>query len=153
MASIDELLKPTLRSGDGQHRAIYSTTAGYVTSFFGGPFAAIAMTTLNSWRLRRLATDALPLLAATTLSILIVVLIYRPQLLGLADFGLSGTLSRLLLRAYALALFGGAYLLHIRYYRNMEIMSLQSPNGWIAGAGCGVLGAALTATLVWSLGR
>jgi hypothetical protein len=151
LSSLDELLKPTLEAGDGQQRAIYSTTAGYMTAFFGGPFAAIALTTLNSMRLKRLAADAWLLLGATLLSVLVTILLYRPQLLGQPDFALSDNMLRLLLRAYALGVFGAGYYVHKRYYRNMEVMGLQPPQAWAAGLGCIVVGVGVVAGLVWSL--
>lgn len=147
MTSVDELLKPTLETGAVGRTAIYSTTAGFTTAFFGGPFAAVALTAINSWRLRRLRMDVWPLLAAAALSVLAIWLIESPARFGQPDLELGATGQRLLQRAFSLGLFGLFWLLHRRYYRNMMVMGIEPPNGWVVGLGCAVFGVLLSATL------
>ena len=153
VAPVDDLLKPTLDTGTVGQATIYSTTAGFATSFFGGPFAAITLTGINAWRLRRLAADALPLLGATALSVLVVLFIANPAWFGQPDLEFSRSATRLLHRAYALGLFGAFWLLHRRFYRGMAIMGLEAPNGWIIGIACVLLGVLMTSTLIWAAAR
>jgi peptidoglycan hydrolase-like protein with peptidoglycan-binding domain len=54
----EDLLQPTL-TGAAPAAAPYSVQTTFLTGFFGGPFAALAILAMNSFRLRRLARDAL----------------------------------------------------------------------------------------------
>src|SRR5262245_61137626 len=58
--SREELLRPSLKDV-AVASAPYSVQTVFLTSFLGGPFAAIAILGVNSWRLQRLKQDLLPL--------------------------------------------------------------------------------------------
>ena len=51
-------MQPTL-TGTAPAAAPYSVQTTFLTGFFGGPFAALAILAMNSFRLRRIARDAL----------------------------------------------------------------------------------------------
>ena len=57
------LLQPSLQDV-GAARAPYSVKTLFITAFFGGPIAAIAIMTVNAVRLRRLIRDLAPILLA-----------------------------------------------------------------------------------------
>ena len=65
----NDLLRPSIGTVDSPQRPLYSATAGYLTAFFGGPFAATGMAGLNAWRLGRLRTDALALAGGMAIAI------------------------------------------------------------------------------------
>lgn len=144
MSTNDDLLRPSLDNPDTVQNAIYSTTAGYLTAFIGGPFAAITMAGLNSWRLRRLARDALPIISATALSVTLYALFIRPEWFGQVDFDVTMQNARLGARVYALMLFGAFWLLHKRYYRAAGLMGLKSPSPWVGGVACVLVGTLAT---------
>lgn len=147
MTRPDDLLQPSLAQADQAQKATYSSTAGYLTAFIGGPFAAVTMAGLNSWRLRRLGRDALPLVAAVALSAGLSVWLMRPEWLGLAGVEISGTNARFAARVLALLLFGGFWLLHRRYYRGAELLGLERPNPWLGGLACVLVGLAVSLLL------
>lgn len=149
MASTEDLLRPTLGKQATGQPAIYSTTTGYLTAFVGGPFAAIAMAALNSWRLRRLAIDALPLLAATALSVAVFLLFTHPELLGQTGVEFESRTERLWSRLFALIVFSAFWLIHRRYYRGMELLGLTPPNAWAGGIACVLMGTAVTLFIDW----
>src|SRR5688572_15243311 len=144
MTANDDLLRPSIEKTDAAHKAIYSTTTGYLTAFIGGPFAAIAMAAINSGRLRRLARDALPLVAAIAVSVGLYAFLARPEWFGQAGLDLTDRNARLGARVFALLLFGAFWLLHKRYHRGAEIMGLEQPNPWVGGIACVVFGTLAT---------
>jgi hypothetical protein len=137
--SRDELLRPSL-AGAAVAKAPYSVRTAFLTAFFGGPLAAIAITGINSVRLRRWARDLAPLAA--------LVAAYVAFMLALAwtDWGLSFQTSldafagphtvSYLHRLIALALFGVGYAMHRKEQRSADFMGLRRPNGWVAGLAC-----------------
>lgn len=137
--SRDELLRPSL--GDTTiAKAPYSVQTAFLTSFFGGPLAAIAIVAINSVRLQRLLRDLAPLTIALTA--------YSVFMLALAgtEWGMAfrATMKEFageravsyLHRVIALVLFGLGYVLHRKEQRSADLMGLDRPNGWIAGLAC-----------------
>ena len=141
----DELLRPSLQ-GMAAAKAPYSVQTMFVTSFFGGPFAAIAIIGVNSVRLQRLGRDAVPLGLMLGLSILIMA---APQLtawgreaaLHLVNLTGPRALSYVS-RIAALIFFGIGYAMHRSEQRSADFMDLARPNGWIGGLACFAAGLA-----------
>ncbi|MGE0031013.1 MAG: hypothetical protein AB7T20_07835 [Steroidobacteraceae bacterium] len=150
MSEREDLLRPSLQASDSGQKAIYSTTAGYLTAFFGGPFAAIGMGILNSWRLGRIRADALIIVAAIAAALAVFSFLLRPELFGQPELDVTTRNIRLVTRLLALALFGAFWLLHKRYYRGMQLLALAPPNPWPAAIACGSIDLLLTmALLAW----
>jgi hypothetical protein len=142
--NIDDLLTPTLSPGAGQAPSIYSLTASVLTAFFGGPFAVIALTAVNSWRLDQVRRDIpiLSLLATATIGVLF--LLVRADHVPLMPFVELPDDRALLIKAWALAIFGMCALLHQRFQRNMSFSATPRPNPWPAGIGCVLIGIVMT---------
>ena len=146
MADRNELLQPSLGSEASAATSIYSTTTGYLAAFFGGPLGGAAIALTNSWRLKRLGKDW-PL-ALVALALTGGMAWWEQRAGGLAwltsHFGSSG--QRFAVRVVGIAMFAVIYLIHRRYYRNMEMLGITSPSGWIPGIAA-ILGgiAAMTA--------
>jgi hypothetical protein len=136
--SRDELLRPSLQDA-AVPKAPYSVQTVLLTAFIGGPLAAIAITALNSARLRRLR-DVIPLSVALIayLGLMLVLMDgewgtdFRDSLTELAGARGMNYFQRLI----ALALFGLGYLLHRREQRSADVMGLNRPNGYIGGIAC-----------------
>jgi hypothetical protein len=149
--SREGLLQPTLGRNVEPVAAPYSVQATFLTAFFGGPFAAIALTALNSSRLQRLGRDV-PALAACLLGVLLIGwTLQGPEVTAAASIrdwlaaNLGERNHRYVYRFAALLIAGAGYLLHQREQRNTDLLGLARPNGWIAGALCTVAGAAILA--------
>jgi len=97
-----------------------------LTAFFGGPFAVIALTGINSHRLGRDNRDAAWLFLAVVVTLGVLALVYRSDHLFTA-IALEPVPQNILIRAFALLLFGGSYLLHRRYYRSMALVGIDPP--------------------------
>jgi hypothetical protein len=135
----DDLLQPSLAGMEHGTRKIYSTTVGYISSFFGGPIAGALVAAVNSWRLGRMRRDW-PLTLGT---LVVAAAVLLPAPLGifehmLAWLGESGL--RFAWRLAGLAVFGVSYLLHRRYHRGMAVMGVAAPSGWLLGILAIVLG-------------
>lgn len=137
--SRDELLRPSLGTSRIA-KAPYSVRTTFLTAFFGGPFAAVAITAINSIRLQRVGRDALPLAA-----VLVAYWSFLAALM-LTDWGASLLASMqafagkqaysYLDRLIAMAAFGFGYMLHRKEQRSTDFMDLPRPNGWIVGIAC-----------------
>jgi hypothetical protein len=146
MESRDDLLQPSLTADRADATAIYSATAGYVTSFLGGPVAALAFAAVNSRRLGRLRADAPLLIAGLVL------------FLGAMWWVLTGPYHAEIgnrhlntgVRGAGLLYFGAIYLLHRRHYRAMEMMGIESPKAWGIGIACVLAGVACTILITLS---
>jgi hypothetical protein len=145
--NINDLLQPSLDSEAGRETSIYSTTTGYMSAFFGGPLAAAGIALMNSHRLKRLGTDwPLSLLAlALTVGILWWEVRGGGQSWLIAHLGRRGP--SLVTSFAGLIAFGVIYAVHRKYYRNMELLGLKAPSGWIPGIAAIVLGSAAWAAL------
>jgi len=141
--SRDELLRPSL--GDAvAARAPYSVRTTFLTAFFGGPLAALAIIVLNSVRLRRWLPD-LPVLGVVLAGFIAFVLaLYWTEWGG----GLRAYLQAIageraltyLFRLIALGFFGLGYALHRKEQRSADLIGMARPNGWIGGIACGIGG-------------
>jgi hypothetical protein len=140
MESRDDLLQPSLTAERTDATAIYSAMAGYVTSFIGGPVAALAFAAVNSRRLGRLRADASLLVAGLVLFVGgMWWLLTGPYQGEIHPRHLSTGV-----RGAGLLYFGAIYLLHRRHYRAMELVGIQAPNGWGVGIACVIAGVAST---------
>ena len=142
MSSRDDLLTPSLQDAGGEFRQIHSTSTLFCCAFFGGPFGVIAMSAWNSVLLRR-KMDAIPLALALVLSIAFFIMLYGRGLPGMQIQDGDEGLSRVVLRVFALALFGAFWWLHRRFYRALAVSSIPSPSGILPGILFIVLGVAL----------
>lgn len=156
-SSRESLLQPSLGDADPPPAAPYSVQTSFLSGFFGGPFAAIGMLAINSFRLRRVARDT-PVWIAILASVLIGAwALYHtaPGADALARFNEqfgAGSL-RYAYRIIALLIVGMGYLLHRREQRNSDLLGLPRPNGWIPGIICTVGGIALLTVLKATLAR
>lgn len=152
-ASPEHLLRPSLDAEDARPVAIYSDTALFLTTFFGGAIALVCLALVNSRRLGRLGRD-LPwgVLAVAATILLYVVLLKTPQGQELvAQHGKSAV--RLAAQAFSLLLFGGVYLLHRPFHRSMTIMGVESPSPWKAALTCIAFGYCMSFLLIyWLMG-
>ena len=144
-------MQPTL-TGTAPAAAPYSVQTTFLTGFFGGPFAALAILAMNSFRLRRVSRDALvwgALLVALAIGGWLLfhsaagaeLRSWSTSQFGSRAGGLSG-------RALGLAIVGVGYLLHRREQVNADLMGLKRPNGWIGGIGCIVIGMAVSVAFI-----
>jgi hypothetical protein len=152
--SREGLLQPTLGQDAQPAAAPYSVQATFFTAFFGGPFAALALIAVNSSRLKRLGRD-LPALAACLMAVVLLGWVLQGSGLAAAaplrdwlDANVGERNYRYVYRFLALLIVGIGYLLHRREQRNTDLLGLARPNGWIAGAICGVGGAAVLAAFI-----
>ena len=139
MESRDDLLQPSLTDDRVDATAIYSATAGYVCSFFGGPVAAVAFAGVNSRRLGRLHVDAPWLIGGLALFAVALWWAFMGRYPDTIQPWVKENL-RIAVRGLGLLYFGAIYLLHRRHYRAMTMMGIESPNGWGVGFACGAIG-------------
>ncbi|MCW5621944.1 MAG: hypothetical protein KIS79_12635 [Burkholderiales bacterium] len=144
----EDLLRPSLSGGDSPVSAPYSMQTTFLTGFFGGPFAAIAIFAINSFRLRRISRD-LPVGIGMLLVVLLGMwVLHRTAPGGAALAWLEASLGsrsiRFVHQMAGLLIVGAAYLLHRREQRNSDLLGLKRPNGWVAGIACILLGTALS---------
>jgi hypothetical protein len=137
----ENLLRPTLGGAGATRSSIYSTTTGYLAAFFGGPVAAAVVALVNSRRLGRLSRDW-PF-AALAIGAQLAFIQWQ-----LGDGPARGetpdaTIQRLMQRLLGVAFFALAFLLHRRYFRNMDVAGIKAPSGWMLGAGAIVAGLAV----------
>jgi hypothetical protein len=140
--SRDELLQPSLQ-GAAVPRAPYSVQTAFLTAFFGGPLAAIAITVLNSVRLRRfrdLAPLSIALIAYLGFELASMSTAWGLQFRSGVNELAGARGMTFFHRLIALGLFGIGYALHRREQRSADVMDLERPNGWIAGLACGAGG-------------
>lgn len=138
----DSLLQPTL-GHDSPATSIYSATTGYFVSFAGGPLAGAAVALANAYRLKRLGSD-------WPLGLIAIAMTAIP--LGWLSRGGSQWISSRLgagmtgvgFRMLGLAFFALVYQWHRRYYRNMAILGLKPPAGWVIGIAAVIAGLAGT---------
>ena len=134
----EDLLRPLL-GGVDKGVSLYPVMTGYLAAFLGGPVAAAFVALLNSARLRRLKRDW-PI-AVLALAVEAAYLQWRASggIARLQAFT-GGIPEWLPHRLLALAFFALLYAAHRTYYRNMAIVGMKSPNGWLAGIGAIVVG-------------
>jgi hypothetical protein len=146
---LDELLRPSLTAGAaGETAAIYSPTALFLSAFFAGPFAAIAVASLNARRSGRTRRDLPYLSLALAASVVLLVVLFRPGAdWSVADLSPERS-ARLFWRAFALLLALCVYLLHRRNYRTMAMVGMDPPKPWPQVILCCVLGVMLQVAIV-----
>lgn len=138
-----DLLQPSLTGARAEPVSLYSLHAAFFTSFFGGPFAALAIFGINSQRLGRLGRDV-PLYAAC--AVVFFLLLWWQHRLGgnellVERFGRSGP--QFVFRLAGLACFAAGWLAHRSYHRNAAVMGLSPPRGFVTGVVCVAIGVVL----------
>ncbi|HZF16766.1 MAG TPA: hypothetical protein VE046_12575 [Steroidobacteraceae bacterium] len=139
MDSNEDLLRPSL-SGERPAAPIFSTRAQFLTAFFGGGFAALAIGTANSFRLGRLGRD-LPVvlaLAAAYFGYLYSLVATPLGRSAVAFLGLRPT--SVPVRLGGLAVFAILYLLHRTALRSAALTGEPPANPWITAIACMVAG-------------
>jgi hypothetical protein len=129
----NHLLQPSLSKNDGNSIRIYSEATGYVSAIFGGAIATSLISLLNSYRIGRLRKDWPLGIAAIiyTVAIFKWKLQFDGQEWFTIHFG-KGSF-QVLETVLGFGFFGVGYLLHRKYYRNMQILGLKAASGWIPG--------------------
>ena len=146
------LLRPSLHADAGQPRAApYSSTTGFLSAFFGGPFALLGITALNVHRAGRWKADVAWWVAGVILALSWFLLLPRASFFPVVNTALVEALGRgawrYADRAFSLGLFGVAYWRHRSLDRAADLFGLRRPNGWIAGVGAIVLGTLASALM------
>jgi len=151
MRNFDELMQPSLSGVEGPATSIYSMQTGYLAAFFGGPLGGATIALLNAHRLKRLGSDWPLGLAA--LGVTFGLLWW--QLRSGGEAWLIGHLGHggpgLAIRIVGLAFYGIVYAVHRQYYRNMALLGLEAPSGWIPGIAAIVGGAVVMLVLGYVL--
>jgi hypothetical protein len=152
----EDLLQPSIRS-DLAIAAPPSTQAMFLTAFFGGPGAAVAIIAISSYRLRQLGRD-LPVLLALLVAPLGLIAWVRlapaaESLRSWIEGGIGSSGFTYLYRAMGLACFGIGYWLHLQAHRNSELMGLKPPNGWLVGLPCVILGYLFMVLVIMAVGK
>lgn len=134
--SSSDLLRPTVAGGKPQ-QAPYSLQTAFLSSFFGGPFAAVAIFLINARRIGRLRADL-------TLGVLLALLYIAIQwwwrttpggaafngwLIGSLGAGGGGYVDRLL----GLVAFAAGSMLHRREHKASDLMGQPRPHGLSLG--------------------
>jgi hypothetical protein len=132
----EHLLQPSL-TPQRLARSAYSTQVHFLSAFFGGPLAALALSVVNAQRLARWPRDL-----AWIAPLALLVLAFEWWLVrGSADTGavlwvtswLGAEAGHYLNRALALACFGLGTWMHRREQRAADLMGVQRPSGWRMG--------------------
>jgi len=133
---MNDLFQPSLREG-AEARALYSSQATFLTSFFGGPPAAVMILGENSRRMGTLVRDG----AILALGLAAWVGLYWYYLTGPgAETGGPRSI-RFGARAIALVTWGAVSWLHQSSQRASDLMGVERPNGWGLGLGSVLVGA------------
>lgn len=147
-----ELLQPTLSTQVDVGR-IYSARASYVTSFLGGPPAAIAVGVLNARRLGRVSKDAWLFIACAAVYLAVMAVVGLRMETGTSSILVAGQhiparIVRIALQALGLAVFALIYQRHRAYHVAREMAATRGPNAWVMGIGCTLFGWLVTWVLV-----
>lgn len=142
----EDLLQPTL-TRESPTLAPYSVQTTFLSGFFGGPFAALAILATNSVRLRRVSRDA------AVLGTILLVVVLGGWLLFHSAAGadvrgwfveqFGATAARFSRQGVGLIIVGIGYMLHRKEQVGADLAGLTRPNGWFAGLPCAILGAIL----------
>ena len=134
------LLTPSLSSKTAPSTALYSVQSSFLVAFFGGAFAIILYSALNSWKLRR-PLDGMAYIAAAALIVALnyaVVSAWPPLMTLFATLGEGSP--RYVVRAVTLLLFGVFYLLHRKQHRSATLFAVEPLSPWIPAIACMVIG-------------
>lgn len=134
------LLEPTLTADASVTAPLYSLQVGFLSSFLGGRLAAVIITAIHSHRLRRLARDLPLLLAGAALTLAMAW--WTQRMRGGAWLAAHSIGSAIPVRAAGPGYFGLCYLAHRTAYRDMQMMGIPSPSGWIPGIAATIAGRA-----------
>lgn len=134
-----ELLRPSLTAEHSSVSSIYSVRTGFLASFFGGPIGGAIVALLNARRLGRLKADWPVALLALSISAGLSwsLVAHKWQWL---DASLGRGSGRYLQDLAGLAFYGVVYTLHRTYYRSMELLGLDPPDGLRVGIAAAALG-------------
>lgn len=130
----ESLLRPSLGAEQSQRLPPYSNRAQFLSGFFGGPPAALALWGVNAYRLRRLKRDAIWLVLGTLAWISVSGLVSAHCTLALCQTLQEWQLSpRLVLRCLALLLVLPAITLYRKEQAASRLMGQKTPDGtWLA---------------------
>ena len=135
----ESLLTPSLTPSAAPAANLYSVQSGFLVAFFGGPFAIILYSALNSWKLRR-PLEALAYLAALALCVAVIAGITAGWLPLAWLAGIIGnSAAEVVWRALSIALFGAFYLMHRKQHRSAALFGAKPPSPWIPAIVCAVL--------------
>ena len=134
---LEALLQPTL-AGRGPTPALYSVRANFLVAFFGGVYATLLFSWLNSRRLGRAREDGLfyaliaVLWTGAVMAIAYLMALDRlPSWLAQTDRPARDI--RYLGRVVALLVFGVIYLRLRRFFKAAQIAGVESPSPWKPG--------------------
>lgn len=134
---LDALLQPTL-GGQRSAAALYSVRASFMVAFFGGVYASLLFSFLNSRRLGRTREDGW--LYALIAGLWTAFLAWGGYALALdqlpdwlAPTGQHARDFRYIARACALLVFGGIYLRLRRFFRAADLAGMEAPSPWKPG--------------------
>ena len=134
------LLTPSLSSRTAPSTALYSVQSSFLVAFFGGAFAIILYSALNSWKLRR-PLDGIAYVAAAALIVALNYAVVSGWAPLMALFDMLGKGSpRYVVRAVTLLLFGGFYLLHRKQHRSATLFAVAPLSPWVPAITCMVIG-------------
>ena len=137
---IQSLLTPSLSSKTAPSTALYSVQSSFMVAFFGGGFAIILYSALNSWKLRRpLDGLAYAVAAALIFALHYAVAFMWPPLMALFNT-LGDSSPRYAMRALSLLLFGAFFLLHRKQHRAGALFGVAPLSPWIPAIACMVAG-------------
>ncbi|HEX8612624.1 MAG TPA: hypothetical protein VF800_15160 [Telluria sp.] len=144
----ESLLTPSLSPSAAPAANLYSVQSGFLVAFFGGPFAIILYSALNSWKLKR-PLEALAYLGALALSaaFLIAVTTGNLSLAWLARL-IGNSAGEVAWRALSMTLFCLFYLMHSKQHRSAALFGAKTPSPWIPGIACAVLAHGLTLAIL-----
>lgn len=145
-----ELLRPSLTRATPA-RAPYSQQVHFLASFFGGPFAALALAAINGERLGRWRRDApwvlLGLLVYLALEVALLQAEAGRALLQQLDGWVGQGAHGLVVRVYALGCFVVFMLRHRREQAACDLVGLPRPAGLGPGIGL-ILGGFVLSSLL-----
>lgn len=140
-----DLLTPVLSQGDGQAPSIYSLTVILLAGFFGGPFAVIFLTAVNAQLLGRFPRDMFALLLALVATLALLYALVHVNPAAVPSFIDLPADQSLLIRGWALLLFGVSAAMHGRAHRNLRVSSTpRPPHSLLAGLAAALLGLGAT---------
>jgi hypothetical protein len=134
-----DLLQPSLGEQAAPRRSPYSQQVHFLSAFFGGPFAALALAGINAVRLDRIARDAWWIALCALLYVGVEYwLLHGADAKAFTAWGAEHLGKRwlpYLIRALALAYFVIAVLMHRKEHKMTDLMGLARPSGWLLGIG------------------
>lgn len=153
---LTQLLEPSLRSDPGEG-VPYSVRATFMVAFFGGVYAILWFSWLNSRRLGRAKEDAwlyahVALVWTVAMGWWVHAILdgSLPAWLGRDDDSQRSV--RLVSRGIALAVFGVIHLRLRRFFKAAELSGQEAPSPWQAGLTAVALGTVVTMAVGGAVG-